>query len=132
MIDRALELLLTHDMTGFAHLWAPTGEMDFPFAGPGQPAHLDRRTAIVDYLAGYTEMLDVRGIPSQTRHPTLDPDTVIVEDRRVRGGRKSRRITESLSDALHRRHHRSRRRHRLLPLLESTRRLHSTWDRHVR
>jgi ketosteroid isomerase-like protein len=79
VIDRALQLLLAHDMTGFAHSWAPTGTMDFPFAGPGQPAHLDGQAAIVEYLADYTAMLDVRGVTSQTRYQTLDPDTVIVE-----------------------------------------------------
>ena len=79
VVDRALELLLAHDMTGFAHLWAPTGTMDFPFAGPGQPARLDGRAAIVDYLAGYTDLLDVRAIASQTRYHTVDPETVIVE-----------------------------------------------------
>jgi ketosteroid isomerase-like protein len=79
VIDRAMELLVAHDMTGFAHLWAPTGTMDFPFAAPGQPPHLDGRDAIVDYLSGYTEMLDVRGIVAQTRHHTLDPETVVVE-----------------------------------------------------
>ncbi len=79
VVDRALELLLAHDMTGFAHLWTRTGTMDFPFAGPGQPARLEGRAAIVDYLAGYTDMLDVRAIASQTRHHTVDPETVIVE-----------------------------------------------------
>jgi uncharacterized protein len=79
VLDRAMDLLLAHDMTGFAHLWAPSGTAEFPFAGPGQPQRLDGRAAVVDYLAGYTDMLDVRGITSQTRHQTLDPDTVIVE-----------------------------------------------------
>ncbi|MBO0681282.1 nuclear transport factor 2 family protein [Mycolicibacterium sp. S2-37] len=78
-IDRALELLLAHDMTGFAMLWAPHGTMEFPFAGPGQPSRLDSRAAVLDYLAGYTEMLDVRNVIAQTRHQTLDPDTVVVE-----------------------------------------------------
>jgi len=79
VIDRAFELLLAHDMTGFALLWAPDGTMEFPFAGPGQPARLDGQAAVLDYLSGYTAMVDVRRIGTQTRHQTLDPDTVIVE-----------------------------------------------------
>jgi ketosteroid isomerase-like protein len=79
VFDRALDLLLAHDMTGFANLWAPDGSMEFPFAGPDQPPRLAGRSAVVDYLADYTTMLDVRGIVSQVRHQTLDPNTVIAE-----------------------------------------------------
>lgn len=79
VIDRAMEMLLAHDMTGFAHLWAPHGTIEFPFAGPGQPARLDGRAAVADYLDGYTDTFDIRGITAQTRHQTLDPDTVVVE-----------------------------------------------------
>jgi len=79
ILDRAMELLIAHDMTGFANLWAPDGTMEFPFAAPGQPERLDGRTAVADYLAGYTDAVDIRRIASQTRHDTLDPDTVIVE-----------------------------------------------------
>lgn len=79
VLDRAFALLLAHDMHGFAMLWAPDGVMEFPFAGPGQPRRLDGRGAVVDYLAGYTDMLDIRAISAQTRHQTADPQTVIVE-----------------------------------------------------
>lgn len=79
VIDRALHLLLAHEMTEFAQLWAPNGTMEFPFAAAGQPSRLDGRSAVVDYLSGYTEMLDVRSISSEIRHQTDDPSTVIVE-----------------------------------------------------
>lgn len=79
VIDRALDLLLAHDMTGFAQLWAPDGTMEFPFAAAGQRARLDGRSAVADYLSGYTEMLDVRAITSEVRHQTGDPSTVILE-----------------------------------------------------
>ncbi len=79
VVDRALELLLAHDMTAFALLWAPEGTMEFPFAAGGQPPRLDGRSAVAEYLSGYTEMLDVRAIASQRRHQTADPSTVIVE-----------------------------------------------------
>lgn len=79
VIDRALELLVAHDMEGFAQLWAPDGTMEFPFAAAGQPERLDGRSAVADYLSGYTQMLDVRAVASQMRHQTGDPSTVIVE-----------------------------------------------------
>lgn len=77
--DRAVELLLQHDMTGFGHLWAPTGTMDFPFATGDQPAHLDGRDAVVAYLADYTAMVDVRDAQVHTVHITGDPDTLVAE-----------------------------------------------------
>lgn len=78
-LNRALALLLEHDMAGFAGLWAPDGTLEFPFAPPGYPARLAGRAAIADYLSGYTELIDLREVVAQTRHPTLDPDTTILE-----------------------------------------------------
>lgn len=77
--DRATELLLEHDMTGFAHLWAPDGTMDFPFAAGDQPAHLVGRDAVVRYLADYTAMVDVRDVQVHAVHTTGDPDVLIAE-----------------------------------------------------
>lgn len=79
VIDHALELLLAHDMDAFGRLWTHDGTMEFPFAAPGQPQRLDGQAAVLDYLAGYTDMLDVRGVVSQTRHQTDDPATVVIE-----------------------------------------------------
>lgn len=79
LVDRALALLLEHDMSAFADLWAPNGSIEFPFAASGYPSRVDGREAIREYLSGYTKMLDVRGIASQIRHQTDDPDTVIIE-----------------------------------------------------
>lgn len=78
-LDRALAHLVDHDMAAFAALWAPGGSMDFPIAGEGWPARLEGREAVAGYLEHYTEAIDVRSIASQTRHPALDPDTVVVE-----------------------------------------------------
>ncbi|MHA6617871.1 hypothetical protein [Pseudonocardia sp. DLS-67] len=44
VVDRALELLLAHDMAGFAGLWAADGTMEFPFAPDGYPRRLDDTT----------------------------------------------------------------------------------------
>ena len=77
--DRAVELLLQHDMVGFAQLWAPTGTMDFPFAAGDQPTHLDGRDAVVEYLRHYTDMVDVRDVQVHAVHTTADPDTLVAE-----------------------------------------------------
>lgn len=77
--DRAVELLLRHDMTGFARLWAPDGTMDFPFAVGDQARHLEGRDAVLDYLRGYTAVVNVRDVAVRQVHTTGDPDTLVVE-----------------------------------------------------
>ncbi|MBP1821390.1 nuclear transport factor 2 family protein [Mycobacterium sp. OAE908] len=78
VIDRLQAALLAHDMDAFADEWAADGTMTFPFAPPGWP-RLSGREEVRDYLAGYTDIVDVRGVSHQTRHETTDPDTIIVE-----------------------------------------------------
>lgn len=77
-IDRLQQALLAHDMSAFADQWAPDGTMSFPFAPPGWP-ELAGRDAVPEYLANYTDTVDVRAVTRMVRHDTADPDTVILE-----------------------------------------------------
>lgn len=52
--------------------------MSFPFAPPGWP-ELRGRDAVRDYLADYTDNVDIRAVTRMTRHDSTDPDTVILE-----------------------------------------------------
>lgn len=79
VVDRAFELLLAHDMAGFAGLWAVDGVMEFPFAPAGYPQRLDGRAAVAEYLRDYTDRVDLRAVTERTMHRTLDPEVVIVE-----------------------------------------------------
>lgn len=79
VVDRAMELLLAHDMTGFAALWAVDGTMEFPFAPGGYPERLEGRAAVAGYLRDYTDHVDLRAITSRTVHRTADPEVVVVE-----------------------------------------------------
>jgi uncharacterized protein len=79
LVDRAMELLLAHDMAGFAGLWAAEGTMEFPFAPEGYPERLDGRDAVTEYLRDYTDHVDLRAITRRTVHQTLDPEVVVVE-----------------------------------------------------
>lgn len=79
VVDRALELLLAHDMAGFAGLWAADGTMEFPFAPDGYPRRLEGRAAVTDYLRDYTDHVDLRAITDRTVHRTPDPEVVVVE-----------------------------------------------------
>jgi ketosteroid isomerase-like protein len=65
-------------MSAFADEWAPAGTMTFPFAPPGWP-QLTGREAVRDYVADYTDSIDIREISRMTRHDTTDPDTVVLE-----------------------------------------------------
>ncbi|SEF26457.1 Ketosteroid isomerase-related protein [Amycolatopsis pretoriensis] len=78
-VSRALDLLLKHDMAGFAGLWAPAGVLEFPFAGPGYPKRVEGREAIAEYLRDYPNLLDVREVVAETVHETADPAVVVAE-----------------------------------------------------
>ncbi|TQM46051.1 nuclear transport factor 2 family protein [Pseudonocardia cypriaca] len=79
VVDRAMDLLLAHDMAGFAGLWAVDGTIEFPFAPAGYPQRLEGRAAVAEYLRDYTDHVDLRAITSRTVHQTVDPDVVVVE-----------------------------------------------------
>ncbi len=78
-VEHALDLLLEHDMAGFAGLWAEDGVLEFPFAGPGYPKRVEGREAIREYLRDYPNLLDIREIKAKTVHETADPAVVVVE-----------------------------------------------------
>ncbi|WP_410670697.1 nuclear transport factor 2 family protein [Amycolatopsis sp. cmx-4-68] len=79
IVDRAIDLLLEHDMAGFAGLWAEDGVLEFPFAGPGYPPRVEGRDAIREYLRDYPNLLDVREVVAKTVHETTDPAVVVAE-----------------------------------------------------
>ncbi len=79
VVDRALALLLAHDMSGFAGLWAENGVLEFPFAPPGYPQRVEGRAAVREYLRGYPDVLDVRAVPERVVHRTTDPEVIVVE-----------------------------------------------------
>lgn len=79
LVDRALELLLAHDMAAFAGLWAEDGVLEFPFAAPGYPTRVEGRGAIAEYMRGYPDILQITEIPHRLIHQSVDPDVVIVE-----------------------------------------------------
>lgn len=76
---RAVQLLIDHDMLGFANLWAQNGTMDFPFAIGEQPRHLEGRDAVTEYLRHYSDTVDVHDSVVHVTHDTADPDTIVVE-----------------------------------------------------
>jgi ketosteroid isomerase-like protein len=79
VVDRAMDLLLAHDMAGFAGLWAVDGTVEFPFAPDGYPQRLEGRAAVAEYLRDFTDHIDLHAITSRTVHQTTDPDVVVVE-----------------------------------------------------
>jgi ketosteroid isomerase-like protein len=79
LVEHALDLLLKHDMAGFAGLWTEDGVIEFPFAAPGYPPRVEGRDAIREYLRDYPNLLDVRAVTAKTVHETADPAVVILE-----------------------------------------------------
>lgn len=79
LLDKALDLLLAKDMSGFAHMWAVDGTIEFPFAPPGWPTRLDGREAVREYLRGYPDVFDITRVAEKTVHETTDPEVIVVE-----------------------------------------------------
>ncbi|MEV6128772.1 nuclear transport factor 2 family protein [Streptomyces violaceusniger] len=79
VFERAKELLLDHDMMGFANLWAVDGTMEFPFAPAGRPRLLEGREAVREYVRDYADHIDLRAVAHQVIHRTEDPEVLIVE-----------------------------------------------------
>lgn len=79
VFEKTLELVLAHDMQGYAGLWAEDGSMEFPFAIPGATRKLDGRAAIAEYLKDYTSIVDVKAFPNPIVHLTADPEVIVVE-----------------------------------------------------
>ncbi|WP_372508465.1 nuclear transport factor 2 family protein [Amycolatopsis iheyensis] len=79
LVDHGIDLLLKHDMAGFAGLWATDGVLEFPFAGPGYPKRVEGREAITEYLRDYPNLLDIREVVAKTVHETTDPAVVVAE-----------------------------------------------------
>jgi ketosteroid isomerase-like protein len=79
VVDRAMDLLLAHDMAGFAGLWAVDGTVEFPFASDGYPQRLEGRAAVAEYVRDFTDHIDMHAITNRTVHQTIDPDVVVVE-----------------------------------------------------
>jgi ketosteroid isomerase-like protein len=79
LVRHALQLLVAKDMAAFAGLWAENGTIEFPFAAPGYPPRVEGRTAILEYMRTYPDILDVREIVEEVVHQSADPEVVIVE-----------------------------------------------------
>ena len=79
LVEYALNLLLTKDMTGFAGLWAEDGVLEFPFAASGYPSRVVGRDAIREYLRDYPSIVNIRRFTEQRIHETTDPAVVIAE-----------------------------------------------------
>lgn len=78
LFQRALDLLLAKDMTGFTDLFTPDCTIEFPFA-ENTPARLSGRDELRAYLADFPDRVDITGFPSVVVHRTTDPTTIIVE-----------------------------------------------------
>lgn len=80
-VRRGLDLLLAKDMGGWAALCHDDAVVEFPFAPPGYPRRLGGRAAVEEYVADYTDHIDLHAFPSVEIHRTTAPETVIVEMR---------------------------------------------------
>ena len=80
VLEQRRELLLKHDVDGFADLFAPDGVIELPFAGPGMPSRLAGQQAIRDFSHRMeASPLRIDELEATAVYHTDDPEVVIIE-----------------------------------------------------
>jgi uncharacterized protein len=80
VLEQRRELLLKHDVDGFADLFAPDGVIELPFAGPGMPSRLAGQQAIRDFSHRMeASPLRIDDLEATAVYHTDDPEVVIIE-----------------------------------------------------
>jgi ketosteroid isomerase-like protein len=80
VIARRRNLILEHDMDGFAELFAADGVIELPFAPPGMPTRIEGREAIRSFSTGTgTSLMQIEDMWPTQVYETTDPEVLIVE-----------------------------------------------------
>jgi uncharacterized protein len=80
VLDRRREVLLNHDMDGFADLFAPDAVIELPFSAPGLPARIEGQQAIRELSRRVAASpMRISGVEEIAVHHTGDPEVVVVE-----------------------------------------------------
>ncbi len=80
VLERRRQVVIAHDLNGFADLFAADGALEIPFAGPGMPARVEGREAIRAFsLSGATAPFRITDLQTVHLYQTTDPETVIAE-----------------------------------------------------
>ncbi len=79
VVHAAFDALLAHDTDAFTDLFADDAVMEFPFAPADRPQRLEGRDAVVGYMAGYPDLLDVQRIHDVVLHQGVDPTDLVAE-----------------------------------------------------
>lgn len=75
----SLDLLLDKDISGWLALCADDMVIDFPFASGGYPNQLNGKSAVVDYMQDYPDLIDLQHITALETHPIDHTDRVVAE-----------------------------------------------------
>lgn len=79
MLRGALGDLLAPDAASFTEMFDENGVMEFPFAPSQGITRIEGRPALVDYLSGLGQMVDIDSMSTPVVHRTADPAVVILE-----------------------------------------------------
>ncbi len=80
VFDRAKQLALAKDLTGFADLFADDGVHELPFAPPGVPRRIQGRDALREYFGAISSTpLTHDEFRDLTVYETTDPGVIVAE-----------------------------------------------------
>ena len=80
VLEQRRELLLKHDVDGFADLFAPDAVIELPFAGPGMPPRLAGQQAIRDFShRTAASALRIDDLEATAVYHTDDPEVLVTE-----------------------------------------------------
>jgi ketosteroid isomerase-like protein len=75
---RNLELLTDGRIEDWVHLFTADGVLEFPYAPPGWPTHIQGHAALHEHMRRFPEHLAVR-FSGVRFHPVADPHLVVAE-----------------------------------------------------
>lgn len=78
-MTKFMDLMVRGDIPGWMDLWHEEAIFEYPFAPPGFPQSVSGKKAIFENFKDFPKMLKFFEFTDVRRHPTLDPDTLIIE-----------------------------------------------------
>ena len=78
-MTKFLDLMVQEDIPRWMELWAEDAVFEYPFAPPGFPQQVTGKQAIFENFKDFPKTIKFFEFTDVQMHPTLDPDTLIVE-----------------------------------------------------
>ena len=78
-MGKFMDLILREDIPQWMELWNEDAVFEYPFAPPGFPQEVSGKQGIFENFKDFPNRIKFFEFTNVQMHPTLDPDTLIVE-----------------------------------------------------